>query len=169
MDAIDSLAARWPGLAIEARVVDAAPKRVEKLRARLARGEPGAVGAVVADARGLLLQRHDPATGWPADAWAIPGGGVAAGETWEQALARECEEELSLAVVPERPLLALRETFASGPERVEFPFVYWRAALAEPGAAPRPRAGEVVEARFYRSLPAGTFDRAILARLTGIP
>ncbi|WP_179855106.1 NUDIX domain-containing protein [Paractinoplanes atraurantiacus] len=46
-------------------------------------------GVVVQDERGrvLLMRRSGEGT------WGLPGGGVEAGETWEQAARRECREE----------------------------------------------------------------------------
>jgi 8-oxo-dGTP diphosphatase len=46
-------------------------------------------GVVVQDEQGrvLLMRRNGEGT------WGLPGGGVEAGETWEQAARRECREE----------------------------------------------------------------------------
>ncbi|MEV4342880.1 NUDIX domain-containing protein [Actinoplanes sp. NPDC049596] len=46
-------------------------------------------GVVVQDEHGrvLLMRRNGEGT------WGLPGGGVEAGETWEQAARRECREE----------------------------------------------------------------------------
>jgi 8-oxo-dGTP diphosphatase len=46
-------------------------------------------GVVVSDDRNrvLLMRRNDEGT------WGLPGGGLEAGETWEQAARRECREE----------------------------------------------------------------------------
>jgi 8-oxo-dGTP diphosphatase len=66
------------------------------------RGVP-CVGAVITDAAGrlLLIQRgHEPGRGL----WSIPGGRVEAGETDEQALAREVREETGLTVTAGRLL-----------------------------------------------------------------
>jgi 8-oxo-dGTP diphosphatase len=54
------------------------------------------VGAVVLDAgRVLLIKRaHEPLKGQ----WSLPGGGVELGETLEQAVAREVQEETGLDV-----------------------------------------------------------------------
>lgn len=52
--------------------------------------------AVVRDGRVLAAQRgHPPSL---AGRWELPGGGVEAGESEADALARECREELALAV-----------------------------------------------------------------------
>lgn len=55
------------------------------------------VGAVVTDPRGrllLILRAHEPAAG----RWSLPGGRIEAGETDEQAVAREVAEETGLVV-----------------------------------------------------------------------
>lgn len=55
------------------------------------------VGAIISDAAGrlLLIKRgHEPGKGL----WSLPGGRVEAGETDEQAVAREVREETGLTV-----------------------------------------------------------------------
>jgi ADP-ribose pyrophosphatase YjhB (NUDIX family) len=57
------------------------------------------VGAVIKDDAGrlLLIKRgHDPGRGL----WSVPGGRVEAGETDEEAVAREVREETGLIVAP---------------------------------------------------------------------
>jgi len=51
---------------------------------------PG-VGAIVLSPHGLLLARRDKEPG--VGLWSIPGGGIELGETQEQAIIREVEEE----------------------------------------------------------------------------
>lgn len=60
---------------------------------------PGSVvvgAAIVRDGRVLAAQRRRPAS--CAGRWELPGGGVEAGESEADALARECREELDLRV-----------------------------------------------------------------------
>lgn len=160
----------WPDVPIETRVQEKTREDFDRIAKRLARGEPGGAGAIVRDARGfVLLQRHDPATGWPPDAWAIPGGGVAAGERFEDGLEREVREELGIAIDVIAPLLYLRQKLHCGRDHAEYPFVFFAAKERFPGAPLLPRAGEVAEARWFHKLPKGTFDREILVRLTSAP
>jgi len=59
----------------------------------------GCVGAVIKDDQGrlLLIKRgHEPGAGL----WSLPGGRVEPGETDDQALVREMQEETGLAVEP---------------------------------------------------------------------
>jgi 8-oxo-dGTP diphosphatase len=59
--------------------------------------------AVLREGRLLIAARaHPPEL---AGQWEFPGGSVEPGETPEQALVRECREELSLAVIPVTRLL----------------------------------------------------------------
>lgn len=53
-------------------------------------------GALIADAKLLVAQRNRPPE--LAGLWELPGGKVAPGETDEQALARELQEELGVEV-----------------------------------------------------------------------
>jgi len=62
-------------------------------------GVRNAVRAVVIrDGKVLLLQKRDH----KGDRYALPGGGQDVGETLEQALQRECKEEIGTAVIVKR-------------------------------------------------------------------
>jgi 8-oxo-dGTP diphosphatase len=56
------------------------------------------VAAALIDAEGRILMQRRPAGKAHAGLWEFPGGKIEPGETPEQALARELEEELGIAV-----------------------------------------------------------------------
>lgn len=65
------------------------------------RGETGilpVVAAALVDADGRILMQRRPAGKAHAGLWEFPGGKIEPGETPEQALAREMEEELGIVV-----------------------------------------------------------------------
>ena len=89
------------------------------------------MGAVVHDEQGrlLLIRRgHAPSAGL----WSVPGGRMEAGETEQEAVVRELAEETGLAVVPVRPLGAVRVDGAG----VVYLVTDWLCTLAEPGQQP---------------------------------
>jgi 8-oxo-dGTP diphosphatase len=70
------------------------------------------VAAVLRDARGRILLTRRTADRDLAGLWEFPGGKVDAGETPEQALARELDEELGIAIGPSEPLIAVPHAYA---------------------------------------------------------
>jgi 8-oxo-dGTP diphosphatase len=71
------------------------------------------VGAIITDSAGrlLLIKRgHEPGKGL----WSIPGGRVEPGETDEQAVIREAQEETGLVVRPGRLVGAVRRMAPGG-------------------------------------------------------
>ena len=62
-----------------------------------------AMAALVMDARILLAHRH-PRRRWYPNCWDLVGGHIEAGESPEQALRRECREEIAVDLVKMRPL-----------------------------------------------------------------
>jgi len=105
-DAIDWLAPLGPlgrvadVLLVRALVLDALRARAARVRARaeaLATAPVVVGAAVLAGGRVLAAQRSYPVEA--AGRWELPGGRVEPGETEQQALARECREELGVEVV----------------------------------------------------------------------
>ncbi|MFI5690950.1 NUDIX domain-containing protein [Kribbella sp. NPDC051586] len=64
---------------------------------------PIAVAALVRDGLVLLVHRH-PSRRWYPDCWDLVGGHVEAGELPQQAIRRECLEELGVHVHDPRPI-----------------------------------------------------------------
>lgn len=139
----------------------------------------GVGGVVIREGRVLLIRRGKPPL---VDRWVIPGGTVELGETLEQALVREMEEETALRVEP-LELLAVFDRIERDPHGVVYHFVIldylcrWcsgearagsdarEVAWAEPGDLDRydlpPKAREVVEAALARAASAAAAERAL--------
>lgn len=66
-----------------------------------------AAGLLVADGRVLLGHRHPGREHYP-DCWDAVGGHIETGESPEQALVRECHEEIGVAVTDARLALTTR-------------------------------------------------------------
>jgi len=98
-------------------------------------------GAIVVEAGRLLLVRRANAPG--AGRWSVPGGRVEAGESPEEAAARETWEEAGCAVHVER----LAGEALIPPERPIFRVLDYFACLDEPAAVPEP-GGDASAARF---------------------
>jgi ADP-ribose pyrophosphatase YjhB (NUDIX family) len=119
------------------------------------------VRVVVADAdERVLLVRHGYVSGWH-----FPGGGVEAGETCVEAMARELEEEAMVAI-DGPPLLhgLFHNTHSSRRDHVAVYLVRTFRVLGE-----RAPDWEIVEARFFprTALPEGATE-ATRARLAEI-
>ena len=96
----------------------------------------GVVGVIVRESRFLVIRRsvHVVAPGLVC----FPGGGIEAGETEEEALVREMDEELALVVEPIRSIW--KSVTPSGTE-----LSWWSASIAS-AASPIPNPAEVAEA-----------------------
>ena len=117
------------------------------------------VGAVVRDGdRVLMAQRPEGKA--QAGLWEFPGGKVEPGETPEQALARECREELLLDIEAPRVITSVIH---------RYPTMTIRLILVEcrarPGSVPVPQEGQAVgwyRAADMESLPLCPADRELL-------
>jgi 8-oxo-dGTP diphosphatase len=69
------------------------------------------VAAVLRDVRGRILLARRTAGRDLAGAWEFPGGKVEPGETPQQALTRELEEELGIRVLASAPLISVPQAY----------------------------------------------------------
>lgn len=78
-----------------------------------------AAAIIIKDEQILLIRRVVEGRG---EYWVFPGGGVEAGETEEQAMVREVQEELSLTVTESKLLFEVFNEFTMGkfPPRQEY-------------------------------------------------
>ena len=93
----------------------------------------GVGGVAILDGRVVLIRRGKP----PLEGrWSVPGGTVELGETLEQALVREMEEETGLQVEPDG-LLAVFDRVAWDRGRVQYHYVIVDYLCRVTGGSPR--------------------------------
>ena len=104
-----------------------------------------AVGAIVfRDGAVLLVKRGDePNRG----RWSVPGGSLEAGETVEQAAARECLEETGIVVRPVRAVYVMDYVDRDSLERVRWHYVLIDVLCEYVSGEPAP-ASDAENARF---------------------
>ncbi|BCS87468.1 A/G-specific adenine glycosylase [Pseudodesulfovibrio sediminis] len=66
-------------------------------------------GVLVHDGK-ILIQKRKPDDVWPG-LWEFPGGSIEAGETPQQAVAREYMEEVELSIMPEKKITTVTYTY----------------------------------------------------------
>ncbi|MDZ4818078.1 MAG: NUDIX domain-containing protein [Planctomycetota bacterium] len=99
------------------------------------------VVAVIRDCERLLVIRRSQTVLAPG-AYCFPGGGIEPGETEEQALCRELQEELDVAIEPVRRIWQCRTAW-------NVDLRWWTARLL-PGAMIRPNPQEVESVHWLR-------------------
>ena len=109
----------------------------------------------------FILTRRAKTLSAHAGQWALPGGRIDAGESPEQAVRRELEEEVGLALGGES-VLGLLDDYGTRSGFIITPVVVWAAGVAQLEANPP----EV--ARIYR-VPLADLDRPDVPRLVRIP
>ena len=109
----------------------------------------------------FILTRRAKTLSAHAGQWALPGGRIDAGESPEQAVRRELEEEVGLALGGES-VLGLLDDYGTRSGFIITPVVVWAAGVAQLEANP----AEV--ARIYR-VPLADLDRPDVPRLVRIP
>jgi len=90
----------------------------------------------------LLIQKRKPNDVWPG-LWEFPGGGIEDGETPEQALVREYQEEVELDIIPSEKLTVIKYSYTR--YRVTMHCYLCRPAN---GDVPAPVFNEAVEGGF---------------------
>ena len=122
------------------------------------------VVAVIMNSEGkiLLQKRNDPNFPESHGKWEFPGGAVDDGESKEEALQRECREEIDCSVVIERALpKSQKRTWASTAGEQVPVEVYGYECRVAPGSVPKPSNIEVAEI--------GWFNKEDTQRLDTLP
>lgn len=112
-----------------------------------------AVG-VLLNGNGKVLIALRPAQSHQGGLWEFPGGKVEAGESVEQALNREFEEELGVSVQACTPLTQIRHDYSDKSVMLDV----WR--IEKFSGIPQGREGQAIEWRALSKLRAADFPKA---------
>jgi len=113
-----------------------------------------AAGLIISADNMVLLGRKDSSSYYP-DCWHLPGGGVKDGETPEQALVREIQEETGINLEMEQALIEMADDQGRGEHiktdsngrriLVEMEFLVFKVTLAKTSAQMEARPGSDLE------------------------
>ncbi|KAA9409908.1 NUDIX hydrolase [Haloarcula hispanica] len=134
---------------------------VEGVRARADRGLHWAVGALVADPADRILFVYED------ESWKLPGGGVEAGETRQEAVRREVREETGVESTVDELAAVTEVTVTDGGREATFFFGTYRATADSTDLASDPGLdGESIETVAWRdAVPENCLDETLVRRL----
>ncbi|GCF12136.1 hypothetical protein Harman_00710 [Haloarcula mannanilytica] len=134
---------------------------VNGVRARADRDLNWAVGALVTDAAGRMLFVYEDGV------WKLPGGGVEAGETRQEAVRREVREETGVDIAVDELAAVTEVTVTDGNRGATFFFGTYRGTAesmcldSDPGLD-----GEAIETVAWRgSVPTDCLDEQLIRRI----
>ncbi|KAA9397826.1 NUDIX hydrolase [Haloarcula sp. CBA1130] len=134
---------------------------VDGVRTRADRGLHWAVGALVTDPAERLLFVHED------EIWKLPGGGVEAGETRQEAVRREVREETGIDITVDDLAAVTEVVVTDGGREATFFFGTYRGTADSTALASDPGLdGESIETVAWRdSVPENCLDERLLRRL----
>ena len=134
---------------------------VEGVRTRADRGLRWAVGALVTDSADRLLFVYEDET------WKLPGGGVEADETRQEAVRREVHEETGVRIAVDELAAVTEVTVTDGRREATFFFGTYRGTPESTALASDPGLdGEAIETVAWRdAVPSDCLDETLVRRL----
>ncbi len=134
---------------------------VDGVRARADRGLRWAVGALVTDPADRILFVYED------ESWKLPGGGVEAGETRQEAVRREVREETGVESTVDELAAVTEVTVTDGGREATFFFGTYRATADSTDLASDPGLdGESIETVAWRdAVPENCLDETLVRRL----
>ena len=134
---------------------------VDGVRARAERGLHWAVGALVTDPADRMLFVYEDET------WKLPGGGVEAGETRQEAVGREVREETGVESTVDELAAVTEVTVTDGGREATFFFGTYRGTADSTALASDPGLdGESIATVAWRdAVPENCLDETLVRRL----
>jgi ADP-ribose pyrophosphatase YjhB (NUDIX family) len=136
------------------------------IRERIEGGLDWGVGGLVEDEDGRLLFVRE-GDSYEDGAWKLPGGGVEAGESHEDAVVREVREETGVTVGVEELLAVSEVTVVHGERSAQFHFGTYRATPETTALTDDPGVDDegIVEVAWKESIPDAALDADLLRRV----